>query len=72
MAIALVLTTEELQHGSVYLVAIGRLKTGISIQQAQDDVDAIMAHVAPSNPTDGQIKSASARPLGVHVFHVQQ
>jgi putative ABC transport system permease protein len=68
MAIPLVFTTEELQHGSVYLVAIGRLKTGISFQEAQDDVDAITAHIAPSNPTDGQIKSASVRPLREYMF----
>ena len=68
MAMPLVFTPEELQNGSVYLVAIGRLKNGISIQQAQDDIGAIMAHVAPSNPTDAQIKSTSVRPLREYMF----
>ena len=68
MAVPLVLTPEELQHGPVYLVAVGRLKTSVSIQQAQDDVDAIMAHLAPSDPTDAQIKSASVRPLREYMF----
>ena len=54
MAMPLVFTPEELQNGSVYLVAVGRLKNGMSIQQAQEDIGAIMAHVAPSNPTDAQ------------------
>lgn len=68
MATPLVFTPEELQYGSVYLVAVGRLKNGMSIQQAQDDIGAIMAHVAPSNPTDAQIKSTSVRPLREYMF----
>jgi putative ABC transport system permease protein len=68
MAMPLVFTPEELQNGSVYLVAVGRLKNGMSIQQAQDDIGAIMAHVAPSNPTDAQIKSTSVRPLREFMF----
>lgn len=68
MAMPLVFAPEELQHGPVYLVAIGRLKNGVSIQQAQDDVGAIMAHLTPSNPTDAQIKSASIRPLREYMF----
>jgi putative ABC transport system permease protein len=68
MAMPLVFTPEELQNGSVYLVTVGRLKNGMSIQQAQDDIGAIMAHVAPSNPTDAQIKSTSVRPLREYMF----
>jgi putative ABC transport system permease protein len=68
MAMPLVFTPEELQNGSVYLVAVGRLKNGMSIQQAQADIGAIMAHVAPSNPTDAQIKSTSVRPLREYMF----
>jgi putative ABC transport system permease protein len=72
MAMPLVFTPEELQHGSVYLVAIGRLKNGVSIQQAQDDVGAIMAHLAPSNPMDAQIKSTSVRPLREFMFSMSR
>jgi hypothetical protein len=68
MAMPLVFTPEEWQNGSVYLVAEGRLKNGVSIQQAQDDIGAIMAHVAPSNPADAQLKSTSVRPLREFMF----
>ena len=68
MAMPLVFTPEELQNNSVYLVAVGRLKNGVSIQQAQDDVGAIMAHVVPSNPTDALLKSTSVRPLREFMF----
>ena len=70
LAMPLVFTPQELQNGSVYLVVIGRLKNGISIRQAQDDVAAITAHVTPSNPTDAQIKSASVRPLREFMFYM--
>jgi putative ABC transport system permease protein len=68
MAMPLVFTPEELRNGSAHLVAVGRLKNGMSIQQAQDDIGAIVAHVAPSNPTDAQIKSTSVRPLREYIF----
>ena len=68
MATPLVFTPQEWQNGSVYLVAVGRLKNGISIQQAQDDVAAIMAHVAPGNPADAQFRSTSVRPLREFMF----
>ena len=68
MAMPLVFTPEELQNNSVYLVAVGRLKNGVSIQQAQDDVSAIVAHVVPSNPTDALLKSTSVRPLREFMF----
>jgi len=62
MAMPLVFTIEEMQHGSIYLVAIGRLNTGVSIQQAREDVGAIAARLAPSSSVDAQA-SASVRPL---------
>jgi putative ABC transport system permease protein len=68
MATPLVFTPEEWQNGSVYLVAIGRLKNGVSLQQAQDDVGAIMAHVALGNPADAQLRSTSVRPLREFMF----
>ena len=68
MATPLVFTPQEWQNGSVYLVVIGRLKNGVSIQQAQDDVAAIMAHVAPGNPADAQFRSTSVRPLREFMF----
>jgi len=72
MAMPLVFTPEELQHSSVYLVAIGRLENGVSIQQAQDDVSAIVAHIAPSNSTDAKITSASVRPLREYMFSMSR
>ncbi len=72
MAVPLVFTPEELQQGSVYLVAIGRLKNGVNIQQAQEDVGAISAHFTPSDPMDGQIKSASVRPLREYMFSMSR
>ena len=72
MAVPLVFTPEELQNGSVYLVAIGRLKNGVSIQQGQEDVGAIAAHLTPSNSMDAQLKSASVRPLREYMFSMSR
>ncbi len=72
MSVPLVFSPKELQNGSVYLVPIGRLKNGVSIQQAQDDVGAIMAHLAPSNPRNAQITSASVRPLREFMFSMSR
>ena len=72
MAMPLVVSPEELRNGSVYLVAIGRLKNGVSMQQAQDDVGAIMAHFAPVNPPDAQVNSASVRPLRDYMFSMSR
>jgi len=72
MAMPLVFSPEELQNGSVYLVAVGRIKNGVSIQQAQDDVGAITAHLAPRNPRDAQITGASVRPLREYMFSMSR
>ena len=72
MAVPLVFTQEELTHGSIYLVAIGRLKTGITVQQAQTDVGTITSHLAASNPSGAQIRGASVRPLREFMFSMSR
>jgi len=72
MAVPLVISPQEMQSGSVYLVAIGRLKNGVSIQQAENNLDAIMAHLAPNNSMDAQITGASVRPLREYMFSMSR
>jgi len=68
MAVPLVFTTEELHQDAVPLVAVGRLKPGISIKQAQDNMDVIAAHIAQRDVKSNQAKDTSVRPLREFMF----
>jgi putative ABC transport system permease protein len=41
---------EQLNHDFHWLLAMGRLKPGVTLQQAQADMDAVTANIAKDNP----------------------
>ena len=68
MALPLVFTPEELHQGSVPLVVVGRLWPGVSIEQAQNNMDTVTANLSESNPMSTRAKGASVRPLREYIF----
>ncbi len=72
MAVPLVFTPEELHHGSLNLVVVGRLKTGVSMHQAQERMSALMAHLAPSEAKSDAENSATVRPLREYMFSLSR
>jgi putative ABC transport system permease protein len=63
LSVPLVLKPDELTHDAASLSVVGRLKPGFDIQQAQDDLDAVTAHLAQSDSQSKQNKGARIRPL---------
>ena len=53
---------EQINHDFHWLLAMGRLKPGVSIQQAQADMDAVTKHIAEIYPVD-KGWGASVEPL---------
>lgn len=52
--VPLVLKPEQMNHDFRYLLAIGRLKPGVTVQQAQADMDGVAAHLAAAYPKSNQ------------------
>ncbi|MBW8870071.1 MAG: ABC transporter permease, partial [Acidobacteriales bacterium] len=50
LAVPLVFKPEQLNHDFHWLLSIARLKPGVTIQQAQADMDAVATHIAEANP----------------------
>jgi putative ABC transport system permease protein len=50
LVVPLVFAPEQKNHDFHWLVVFGRLKDGVTIQQAQADMDAVAAHIAQANP----------------------
>ena len=50
MTVPLVFKPEQLNHDFHWLLAMGRLKPGITVQQAQANMDAVTAHIAEMYP----------------------
>ncbi len=59
----------QLRGSARYLFAIGRMKPGISIQQAQADMDAIAAQLARENPTRD---TDHDKPWGVRIAPIRE
>ena len=50
VTVPLVFKPEQLNHDFHWLLSMGRLKPGVTIQQAQADMDAVAAQIAQVNP----------------------
>jgi hypothetical protein len=68
MAVPLVFAPEKLNQATASLVVVGRLKTGVNIEQAQDDLNAVMAHLEPRNLSATQVRGATLGPLREYMF----
>ena len=68
LAVPLVFTPEELHQNDGSFVVVGRLKPGVNIAQAQDNMDAVAAHRAQHDAKSTVAKGASVRPLREYMF----
>jgi putative ABC transport system permease protein len=63
-AVPLSFTSDELvNHDTHWLTAMGRLKPGVTIKQAQADMDAVTARIAAAYPSTDKGWGASVEPL---------
>jgi putative ABC transport system permease protein len=63
IAVPLALKPEQLNHDFHWLLAMGRLKPGVSMAQAQADMDAVTAHIAQTYPRSNHGWGAFVEPL---------
>ncbi len=63
MTVPLVFKPEQINHDFHWLLVMGRLKPGVTIQQAQENMNAVTAHVAQANPKSNEGWGASVEPL---------
>jgi len=63
LAAPLAFQPEQINHDYHWLLAMGRLKPGITLQQAQADMDAVTAHLAEAYPITNKGWGASVEPL---------
>src|ERR1700723_3878814 len=54
---------EQINHDYHWLLAMGRLKPGVTIQQSRADMDAVTAHIAAAYPNSNKGWGASVEPL---------
>ncbi len=63
LVVPLVFTPEQKNHDFHWLLVMGRLKQGVTMQQAQADMDAVTAHIAEDNPRSDKGWGAFVEPL---------
>lgn len=63
LAVPLVFKPEQVNHDFHWLLSIGRLKPGVTIQQAQKDMDAVALHIAQDNPKSNKGWGVFVEPL---------
>ncbi len=63
LTVPLAFTPEQINHDYHWIVTMGRLKTGVTIQQAQADMDSVTANIAAAYPTSNKGWGASVEPL---------
>ncbi|MGB6471981.1 MAG: ABC transporter permease [Candidatus Acidiferrales bacterium] len=63
LAIPLAFKPDQINHDFHWLLVMGRLRDGISIAQANADMDAVTKHIAEVYPKSDQGWSASVEPL---------
>jgi len=63
LTVPLAFRPEQINHDYHWLLAMGRLKSGVSVQQAQADMDTVAAHIAAAYPKSNKSWGASVEPL---------
>lgn len=63
LAVPLAFRPEQINHNYHWLLAMGRLKPGVTLQQGQADMDAVTAHLAQAFPQTNQRWGAAVEPL---------
>ncbi|HEX8713158.1 MAG TPA: ABC transporter permease [Terracidiphilus sp.] len=63
LAAPLVFTPQQRNHDFHWLLVMGRLKPGVTLQQAQADMDAVTTHIAQANPRSDKGWGAKVEPL---------
>jgi len=63
LAVPLAFTPDQINHDYHWLLAMGRLKPGVTIQQAQADMDAVTSHIAAAYPASNKGWGARIEPL---------
>jgi len=54
LTVPLVFKPEQLNHDFHWLLVMGRLKPGVSLKQAQENMDAVTAHIAQTYPSSNK------------------
>ncbi len=63
LIVPLAFKPEQLNHDFHWLLAMGRLKPGVTIQQAQANMDTVTANIAQANPKSNKGWGAFVEPL---------
>jgi putative ABC transport system permease protein len=63
VTIPLVFKPEQINHDFHWLLVMGRLKPGVTIKQAQSDMDAVTSHIAAAYPKSNQGWGSFVEPL---------
>src|SRR5579863_5135109 len=63
LAVPLAFRPEQINHDYHWLLAMGRLKPGVTLQQAQADMNAVTTHIAAAYPQSNKGWGASIEPL---------
>jgi putative ABC transport system permease protein len=63
LVVPLTFTPEQKNHDFHWLLIMGRLKDGVTLKQAQADMDAVAAHISAANPRSNKGWGAKVEPL---------
>jgi putative ABC transport system permease protein len=63
LAVPLVFKPEQINHDFHWLLSIARLKPGVTVQQAQADMDSVATHIAQANPKSNKGWGVFVEPL---------
>ena len=63
LAVPLAFRPEQINHDYHWLVTMGRLKPGVTLQQAQADMDSVTSHIAALYPESNKGWGAAVEPL---------
>jgi putative ABC transport system permease protein len=63
LAVPLAFRPEQINHDYHWLLTMGRLRPGVTLQQAQADMDTVTSHIAAAYPSSNKGWGASVEPL---------